>query len=148
MQFVFNFSQLKLQVFANMFLRLRQLFCCASNLITCRWQIWSAPTWSHVARATWSHVADTSDHADLITCRNQIRSHVAINFLIAPTWSHIADEAEISLSRYLFTVLNYQSTHFVSLSHFNTLALYCIKVLGRTSPLYHFNALKWHANAL
>lgn len=143
-----------------MFSRLRQLFCCVSNLITCREQIWSAPTWSHVARETWSHVAGTLGHADLITCRwhagsrdlitcrNQVRSHVAINFLIAPTWSHVADEAEISLFRYLFTVLNYQSTHFVSLSHFNTLALYCIKVLGRTSPLYHFNALKWRANAL
>lgn len=103
---------------------------------------------AHWATRIWSHVADTSDHADLITCRNQIRSHVATNFLIAPTWSHVADEAEISLSRYLFTVLNYQSTHFVSLSHFNTLALYCIKVLGRTSPLYHFNALKCRANAL
>lgn len=103
---------------------------------------------AHWATRIWSHVADTPDHVDLITCRNQIRSHVATNFLIAPTWSHVADEAEISLSRYLFTVLNYQSTHFVFLSHFNTLALYCIKVLGRTSPLYHFNALKWRTNAL
>lgn len=111
---------------------------------------WQPDHMSRAHRSTWiwSHVAGTSDHADLITCRNQIRSHVAINFLIAPTWSHVADEAEISLSRYLFTVLNYQSTHFVSLSYFNTLALYCIKVLGRTSSPYHFNALKCRANAL
>lgn len=139
MQFVFNFNKLKFQVFANMQLCLRNFLLRLKPDHMSR---------AHLATWIWSHVADTSDHADLITCRNQVRSHVAINFLIAPTWSHVADEAEISLSRYLFTVLNYQSTHFVSLSHFNTLALYCIKVLGRTSPLYHFNALKWHANAL
>lgn len=113
--------------------------CRKGNLITCRGLI------GHADLITCRGHAGSQD---LITCRNQIRSHVAINFLIAPTWSHVADEAEISLSRYLFTVLNYQSTRFVSLSHFNTLALYCIKVLGRTSPLYHFNALKCRANAL
>lgn len=110
---------------------------------------WIAQTWSHVARATRSHVADALDHVR-IWSHVAIRtwSHVATGSPIAPTWSHVADEAEISLSRYLFTVLNYQSTHFVSLVHFNTLALYRVKVLGRTSPLYHFNALKQRANAL
>ena len=133
---------------------MRQFLVDARTLITCRaevgsrqpdhmsqWQPDHMPLMRWITRGLshsriWSHVA------------TQVRSHVATGSLIAPTWSHVADEAEISLSRYLLTVLNYQSTHFVSHTHFNTLALYCVKVLGRTSPLYRFNALKQRANAL
>lgn len=138
-----TFARIKITFFIVMNMTSAPIFFWFAKLDHMSRNGWITPTWSHVARATRSHVADSLDHVRIWShVATRIRSHVATGSLIAPTWSHVADEVEISLSRYHFTVLNYQSTHFVSHAHFNTLALYCVKVLGRTPPLYHFNALK------